>query len=139
MIALLLRFLPHILGVVAVIGAGVFAYQFIDNRWATDAGITEGSRRVQLLWDEAKTQQREEEIERGRKASMELEVDREKSRTVTRTITKYIDRVVDRPVYRNVCIDDDGLRYLNCAIRGEAGTAACRPDDAVPPATGINR
>lgn len=48
----------------------------------------------------------------------------------------YVDRVrtvtklVARPVYRNVCIDDDGLRLLNDAIAGRP--AAGQPAPALP-------
>lgn len=50
---------------------------------------------------------------------------------------RYVDRIkivrqlVDRPVYRNVCVDPDGLRELNAAIRG-AGSS--QPAPAVPAA-----
>lgn len=45
-IAGLLPLLPYLLGAVAVIGAATMAYQFVDNRWATDAGIAEGRKRA---------------------------------------------------------------------------------------------
>ena len=37
--------LPYLLGALAVVGAATAAYQFVDNRWATDAGIEEGRKR----------------------------------------------------------------------------------------------
>lgn len=33
-------------------------------------------------------------------------------------ITKEVEKLVDRPVYRNVCLDDDGLRAINSQILG---------------------
>lgn len=45
-------------------------------------------------------------------------------------ITKTVTRLVDRPVYRNVCVDDDGVRLLNDAIAGREG--AGEPAPAVP-------
>ena len=42
---LILQFLPWIVGGLAVTAATVGAYQFVDNRWATDAGIAEGRKR----------------------------------------------------------------------------------------------
>jgi hypothetical protein len=49
-------------------------------------------------------------------------------------IVKVVTKLVDRPVYRNQCLDDDGLRILRSAIRGEdssqsspAVPAAARP------------
>ena len=136
MIGFLKLFWPQILGGLLIIGAATALYQGLDNNWATDAGIARGQKEIQAKWDEAALQQREDEIERGRKASMDLGGDRAKTEIVYRTTTKFIDRVVDRPVYRNLCMDDDGLRYLNCAIRGETGTANCGPDGPVPPAGG---
>lgn len=44
----------------------------------------------------------------------------EKARIVYRTITEMVDKIVDRPVYRNVCLDDDGLRLANAALGGVA-------------------
>lgn len=137
-LAFLARNWLYIAAGIAIVVVATAAYQYVDNNWATDAGIAEGQRRTQKLWDEAKTQQREEEIERGRKAALELGDDRAKSETITRTVTKYIDRIVDRPVYRSDCIDTDGLRYLNCAIRGEAGTASCGPDSPLPTTPRVN-
>lgn len=32
---------------------------------------------------------------------------------------KVVQKIVERPVYRNTCFDDDGMRELNAAIRGE--------------------
>lgn len=37
--------LPYALGALAVAGAATVAYQYVDNRWATDAGIAEGRKR----------------------------------------------------------------------------------------------
>lgn len=130
--------LPWIIGAALLFGAATAIYQYIDNNWATDAGVAKGRKEVQAQWDEAKLQQKEEEIERGRNAAHNLGEDRAKSEVVHRTVTKYIDRIVDRPVYRNMCMDDDGLRNLNCAIRGETGTAACRPDAALPASGGTD-
>lgn len=37
------------------------------------------------------------------------------------TITKEVERVVEKPTYRNICLDDDGLRVIAAAI-GAAST-----------------
>lgn len=42
---------------------------------------------------------------------------RENAKHVTR-IEKESIKLVDRPVYRNICIDDDGLRIINAAKNG---------------------
>lgn len=46
-----------------------------------------------------------EETKNGRKANGEV-------------VTKVVKQIVTRNVYRNVCIDDDGLRVANEALKG---------------------
>lgn len=41
------------------------------------------------------------------------------ARVEYRTRWRTVETIVDRPVYRNVCLDDDGLRELNEAIAGQ--------------------
>lgn len=52
-------------------------------------------------------------------------------------VVKEVERVVERPVYRNVCLDDDGLRILNSdiAARTSSGVAS----SAVPSASTPSR
>ena len=47
--------------------------------------------------------------------------------TQQRVITREIDHVVEKPIYRNVCLDDDGMRILNAAI---GAPAASQPEFA---------
>lgn len=53
-------------------------------------------------------------------AAQALEVARNEREIVYRTIEKRVEKVVDRPVYRNVCLDDVGLRIVNDALAGRA-------------------
>lgn len=48
-----------------------------------------------------------------------------------RTVTKEVAHVVEKPVYRNVCMDDDGLRLIATEIRARA---ASQPAPALPAA-----
>lgn len=41
-----------------------------------------------------------------------------------RVIEKHRQKVIERPVYRNVCIDDDGLRLLNSYATGDTAEPA---------------
>lgn len=51
------------------------------------------------------------------------EADKAKIRTQFITITKEAEHVIlEKPVYRNVCLDDDGLRILARAIAGQPST-----------------
>lgn len=64
-------------------------------------------------------------------AAVRHEEFKEVERVVYQTITETVDRIVERPVYRNVCLDDDGLRALNSAVRGAAGDSS-KPAATVP-------
>lgn len=68
------------------------------------------------------------QVRRIDKASESYEGDRAASKTEFTTITKEVERVIEKPVYRNVCIDDDGLRQLERAARttGYSGEPAPR-------------
>jgi len=85
-----------------------------------DAGRTE----VYAEWERVNAAQREAEAKRAGGASAGLEKDRGKNRIVYRTITESVEKIVDRPVYSNICMDDDGLRLLTAAVRGEAADPA---------------
>lgn len=63
------------------------------------------------------------------------EADKARHRVEFQTIYSEVERVVEKPIYRNVCLDPDGLRALDAAIRG---TAAGEPAAAVPPAGGTD-
>ena len=52
----------------------------------------------------------------------QLEQSRHERKTVYRTITREVEKVVTRDVYRNVCLDVDGVRIVNEALAGRAGT-----------------
>jgi hypothetical protein len=43
-----------------------------------------------------------------------------------------VEKVVNRDVYRNVCLDDDGLRLVNTALNGGEKPIAGKPDKPVP-------
>ena len=47
------------------------------------------------------------------KASTKVEVQKEKVRIKYVQVVKEVEKIVDRPVYKNVCLDDDGLKAIN--------------------------
>ena len=49
-------------------------------------------------------------------ASTNYEVKKEKLRIKYVKTTEYVDRFIDRPVYKNVCMDEDGLKAINEAM-----------------------
>lgn len=109
------------LAVMGMIGTGVYKVK----QWGGDE--------VRAEWNAANAKARADEAERSAKAAKELEDERQKRKVVTRTVTKVVDKIVDRPVYRNVCLDDSGLRCLDSAIDGKID-AGCKPDGGMPPA-----
>lgn len=58
--------------------------------------------------------------------------ERDKAEIVTEfvEIIREVDRVVEKPVYRDMCLDDDGMRVLSDAINGP--DPASKPAGAVP-------
>lgn len=52
-------------------------------------------------------------------ASTDYQQESAHARVEYRTRWRTVETIVDRPVYRNVCLDDDGLRELNAAIAGD--------------------
>lgn len=86
--------------------------------WRWDASEL---KRIETQWADAKKQ-----IRAIDKASEGYEGDRSAIRTEFIEITKEVERVVQKPVYRNVCLDDDGLRQLEraAAATGHPGKPA---------------
>lgn len=65
-------------------------------------------------------------------AAQALEVKRAATEIRWRTVVKEVDRVVETPVYRNLCLDDDGLRLIAAEV---GARAASQPAPAVPSAS----
>lgn len=63
-------------------------------------------------------------------ASSQLEAVIARRRTQSEETTRTVEKIVERPVYRNVCLDDDGLRAANAALGGS--TTPSEPNDSVP-------
>lgn len=122
-------------GVISVdlIIAGAAIAAVVAVLWGTYAmGAKAGRAEIQTKWDKAARELREKEANQANTASTTLETTNAKARIITREITVEVEKVVDRPVYRNICLDDDGLRLARCAIRGESPDT-CKPDEPVRP------
>ena len=44
-----------------------------------------------------------------------------------------VDKIVEKPIYRNVCLDDDGLRAANSALTAGASAAGIPPAEMPSP------
>jgi len=93
-------------------------------------GVIAGRAEIQQAWDGAVQKRRAWETKKNSDATKGLQDDRAKAKVLIQERTVYVDKIVTRDVYRNVCLDADGLRCVNAAIRGESA-AGCKPDDAV--------
>lgn len=56
---------------------------------------------------------------------------KERERVVFETIERQVAQVVERPVYRDVCLDDDGVRIVNAAIVGRVADFGGEPGPAL--------
>lgn len=110
-----------------VLGLLGWVYHAIDSR-----AYTRGKAEITQAWEKANREQRDKEAKQTASAAGKVEDGNAKARVVYRTITQTVDRVVDRPVYRNLCLDDDGLRIAATAINGSTEPAAPVPDKPVP-------
>jgi hypothetical protein len=107
-----------------VVGALVIGFVY----WK---GYKAGGEAVKLEWAEASQKQKEREEAAIRAAVEALEKERKRKKVVYRDIVKTVEKIVERPVYRNQCMDDDGLRCVNAALRGES-EAGCDLNPGVP-------
>ncbi len=95
-------------------------------------GHAAGAAEIREQWHQAAAAQRKKEETRAAAAATRLETANEKARVVYRTITQQVDRYIDRPVYRNVCLDADGLRDANAALRGGPPPDPAQPHKPLP-------
>jgi hypothetical protein len=107
--------------VVGMAGSAWAAHKATSNAWKADL----------LEAERAHTEALNAEIERTNGVAAELEVERGKQRVIYKEITKEVAKVVTRDVYRNVCLDDDGLRLARAAIAGQAAGPS-QPSGPVP-------
>ena len=84
----------------------------------------------ELVAHEAAAKATQKKLEQVDQAAVAHEKDKVQIRTQIKTVIQEVERIVEKPVYRNVCLDDDGLRVLRAAIRPAA--AASQPAPAVP-------
>ena len=98
------------LTIIAATLAGVLAFgsAWKIQDWRFDSKEKERLEQVQ----EAK-QMREKQISA---ASVEYEKKKEVTRVKYVTITQEVEKIVDRPVYKNICLDDDGIKLINEGI-----------------------
>lgn len=60
--------------------------------------------------------------------STKLETNLEALHVVSQIVTQQVDKIVLRPIYRNVCLDDDGLRAVADSFAGKTAANTSGPD-----------
>lgn len=98
-----------------VIVIGLVLLLVIDNYRLNaryKSGYDAGYQTMKMIADEAAKKQQQKINE------LSADYQKQKSEQEQKERVRYVrvQKVVERPVYRNVCIDDDGLRELNQAI-----------------------
>ena len=98
------------LTIIAVALAGVLAFgsAWKIQDWRFDAKEKERLEQVQ----EAK-QMREKQISA---ASANYEKKKEVTRVKYVKVIEEVEKIVDRPVYKNICLDEDGIKLINEGI-----------------------
>lgn len=113
-----------------ILAAASVASFFAGDEWRAglvaqrDLRTVQENARVQIL-----------RVDRADQAADRHEVAKAAIEVRYQTIEKEVQHVVEKPVYRNVCLDDDGLRVLGAALAGPAG-AASQPARSVSAAGG---
>ena len=72
---------------------------------------------------------RDDKVDQGNAAGQQQETARN---TATKEVYREIQTVVDRPVYRNICVDADGVRFLDRAAAIANGEGASQPAEQAP-------
>lgn len=129
---------PLFLNPWAILGVGVIAVSLFVGGYVKgyhDAAA-DGQVKIealQLAASEAAQKQRQAELIQSSNASTGFQNDSAKARIVYQTIHDQVTNIVDRPVYRDVCLDDDGLRLANAALGGvPTAPNPSGPNTAVP-------
>lgn len=101
------------------VSAAAFLAGWLVSSWQHDS-VELAAKKAATMVAEAESGKRLEQAEVLDKTLSRLQANE-------RTIIKENVKIVDRPVYRNICIDDDGMRNANAAKNG--GTV--KPSDGV--------
>jgi hypothetical protein len=110
---------------VAILLAGLFAGGI--GTWRVEEWRHDALEKDRLEQAAKEIQRKAEHVDT---AATGHEDDKARIETVFKTITQEVDHVVEKPVYRNVCLDDDGLRAIRSAV--ERANARSEPASAVP-------
>lgn len=121
------------IGALVVLAALTGAYQYVDNHWVTDAGVSEGQRLKQEEWDaanvkadkEAKEQREKDELA-ARIEARRLEDALVKQRRLNRDLTQAINSHIAAAKFHVSCkltpeLHNDWNRAAAGTTEGDAG------------------
>ena len=106
---------------IAALAAAVIAFGAGWQVRAWKAGAEEATRLQAEQSDAAKRALRTDQ------AAVKHEATKAAIRQQIQTITQEVERVIEKPVYRNVCLDDDGLRLITEALTDPGQPAPAMP------------
>ena len=111
---------PYTIGLASILVASAFAGTYLKGR-IDGREVCNG--RIAMMVNDANKREKAEQKQANR-AATQLEAAHVKTRVVFRTITETVEKIVEKPVYRDMCLDDDGLRAVNTALAGSIAPAA---------------
>lgn len=93
-----------------IIAAAIAAFLTFTTTWKIQEWRYEAKDKARIEAAAEAQKMREKVVS---SASTSFEKKREAVRVKTIIITKTVDKFFDRPVYKNICIDEDGLKAIN--------------------------
>lgn len=92
---------------IVLILSGIAIYQYIKIQSLQNKEL-----KTEVKQYEAQADQ----VKKSNEVSAEYEQVKAEQQVKTEYIIKEVEKIIHRPVYRNMCLDDDGVRLLNSQI-----------------------
>lgn len=96
-----------------IIAAAISAVLAFGSAWKVQDWRFDAKEKERLEFAQEAIKMREKAVDT---ASTNYEKKKEATRIKYVTVIETIEKIVDRPVYKNICIDEDGLKAINEGI-----------------------
>lgn len=96
-----------------IIAAAIAALLAFGSAWKVQSWRFDAREKERLEQEHEAIKMREKTVTT---ASTNYEKKKEATRIKYVTVVETIEKIVDRPVYKNICIDEDGLKTINEGI-----------------------
>lgn len=99
---------------IVLILSGIAIYQYIKIK-----SLQNNELKTEVKQYEAQA----DHVKKSNEVSAEYEQVKAEQQVKTEYIIKEVEKIIHRPVYRNMCLDDDGVRLLNSQILEADGSS----------------